>query len=232
MMRWIADCLVIIIFAAGIYLGSKKSPIHILKHLGILITSIFVSYTFMPLFASILKKKTLFYVYLKTLIGKAMHLREITEQNSLFEQREFLKTVDIPSVLQKELLYNHNTEIYHLFNVNNATEYVYGFLANVVLNTAVFFFVIFFVYIMITSFVEYFLGEKISDVQIPFTSFVSGVLSAILSVAYLMVLSLGVVFMLLSPKLNLILFDMTHGIAGWLLYDQNPLFWFVQKIII
>lgn len=232
MIRWIVDCLVIIIFGLGIYLGSKKSPIHILKHLGILAASVLTSYAVMPLFTSILKKKTLFYVYLKTLIAKALDLRNITEQNSLFEQREFLKTVNIPSMLQKPLLYNHNTEIYHLFDVKNATEYVYGFLANVVLNTAVLLFVTFFLYIMITSIVEYFLGEKISDVQIPFTSFIGGVLGGIFSTVYLMFLSLAVVAMLISPKLSSILANLTHGLAGWLLYNQNPLFWFVQKIII
>ena len=133
------------------FLAWRRGLIKSLFGLVSFFASIILANALYPVIGRFLREYDPFYEWLKTTILNTVGIPEIAADTSRAAQNYVISNLNLPDFLIFSMLENNNPEAHNILNVTGLTDYIGGFLANIVIN----------IISLLLAFILIFIGMKI-----------------------------------------------------------------------
>lgn len=223
------DIATIVIFAVFGYFGFKtgftKMALHVVSQFAVII----LTYMINPIFSKMLRSTPIFDT-LKDSIISNLGIDNIADQVSRQAQTSLINSLQLPDFLKTALFDNNNPQVYKVLDVNAVSDYIGGYLANIIINIISFIII----YLAFTVFFI-FISKSLKIVsKLPIIKHLNKTLglAAGLLQGLIVIWVLFVILTMLLPKQSTlsIFNELSNSIIAIKLYDSNILLNFILQV--
>ena len=218
----IADIIVIGVLIIGLIWGINSGLVKMLTRIVYSVASFGASLLLYPVIAKFVRNTPVFSLLKEKLIT-SLGMEAMMDNYTKQQEVGIINSLDLPDILKSKLLENNNSVIYDLVDADGITDYIAGFMANMIINL-VLVWLLFMIFMIILKLV---LGSMELMAKLPVINNINKLGGAIAGVALSTIIiwvCFGIIYIFIAkPSIYNLYIHIESSTLASVLYDNNIL---------